>query len=531
MPAPAVPRKRPPGARLLAALPALVLFLAQSCGSRTGLKGRTYGPSLEGGAIAGCLGDLDCGLPDLCAPARCVDGACVYAAKVTCDDGDACTEDSCDPETGACTFTPVSLDEDGDGHRGPRPGYAASDSGACGDDCDDTSPLAYPGGTETCDGVDNDCNGVVDDGAGYVPTSLSPLLVSSGAEQAGVGGLAFGDSVFGVTFSAKTDGWHQQFSAFDENGNIVVPSTELTHQNTDAFTGPLAWTGKVFGTAWEDRRDDDFEIYFNRLNSQGEKLAADLRVTNAPNFSLRPDVLWDGAEFIVVWSDRRDGDSSGRIYGQRISVDGKLVGENVPLTPPDADADAPGIAQGVTELGLVYNQPAASGREIVFRTVSPDLSVLGLPVVLSGGDAASSAIVWSGDRYVVAWDTESAFPGPAIYGAAVAADGATLVQARPITDAADFARSEALLPFGDRLLLAWAEYQGSAYVIQTKMIDRSLGELTPKARVTDGTSDAVSPALAIGPTGAVAVAFEGLQTGVFQVYATSLSCSPAGVRN
>jgi len=34
----------------------------------------------------------------------------------------------------------------------------------CADDCDDSRPDVRPGGTEVCDGADNDCNGVVDDG-------------------------------------------------------------------------------------------------------------------------------------------------------------------------------------------------------------------------------------------------------------------------------------------------------------------------------------------------------------------------------
>jgi len=37
-------------------------------------------------------------------------------------------------------------------------------------DCDDTDPLRYPGLAEVCDGVDNDCNDVVDDGATDAPT-------------------------------------------------------------------------------------------------------------------------------------------------------------------------------------------------------------------------------------------------------------------------------------------------------------------------------------------------------------------------
>ncbi len=36
------------------------------------------------------------------------------------------------------------------------------------DDCDDSSAQASPGGTETCDGLDNDCNGAIDDGVGDI---------------------------------------------------------------------------------------------------------------------------------------------------------------------------------------------------------------------------------------------------------------------------------------------------------------------------------------------------------------------------
>jgi hypothetical protein len=58
-------------------------------------------------------------------------------------------------------------DADGDGYGNPdevvratsQPtGYVADST-----DCDDTEATAFPGGTEVCDGADNDCNGTVDD--------------------------------------------------------------------------------------------------------------------------------------------------------------------------------------------------------------------------------------------------------------------------------------------------------------------------------------------------------------------------------
>ena len=48
---------------------------------------------------------------------------------------------------------PADEDDDGDGFD------------VCGGDCDEANPLIYPGAPELCNGLDDDCNGVVDNGA------------------------------------------------------------------------------------------------------------------------------------------------------------------------------------------------------------------------------------------------------------------------------------------------------------------------------------------------------------------------------
>ncbi len=68
----------------------------------------------------------------------------------------------CDPDVGV----PLFADNDGDGFGRtpvgdgcPGPGLSATAG-----DCNDTLPQAFPGAREVCDGLDNDCNGEVDEG-------------------------------------------------------------------------------------------------------------------------------------------------------------------------------------------------------------------------------------------------------------------------------------------------------------------------------------------------------------------------------
>jgi hypothetical protein len=78
-------------------------------------------------------------------------------------------DDDCDGFTddGLSGTTTWYADADGDGH-----GDASSAKESCvtpvgyvtsSDDCDDTEATSYPGASETCDDLDNDCDGVIDD--------------------------------------------------------------------------------------------------------------------------------------------------------------------------------------------------------------------------------------------------------------------------------------------------------------------------------------------------------------------------------
>lgn len=144
----------------------LALF-ATACGARSGLaspadESRDAGATRRDAgfpdgsvgvdaAICGgpCADEFFCNGPERCDP---VTMSCVPGAPPSCDDDDECTLDSCDPDADSCRHDRVERDEDGDGF------------GACAGDCDDRDPRVRPGLEESCDGLDNDCDGSVDEG-------------------------------------------------------------------------------------------------------------------------------------------------------------------------------------------------------------------------------------------------------------------------------------------------------------------------------------------------------------------------------
>ncbi len=98
-------------------------------------------------------------------------------------------DNDCDGEVdeeGATDCTPWFVDSDGDGYGSPevhctcQPGASAADNSL---DCDDANPDVFVAAPEKCDNLDNDCDGSVDedcdlDGDGYC--AMSPLAAGPG---------------------------------------------------------------------------------------------------------------------------------------------------------------------------------------------------------------------------------------------------------------------------------------------------------------------------------------------------------------
>jgi hypothetical protein len=514
--------------------------LVLACGARTGLPpGRVLGAAGTDGAAGAapapeCATDADCPQPPpgQCGTATCSSGACSLDLGVVCNDGDSCTVDSCTPA--GCVYMPGRLDADGDGAFATGTLLDPKAALGCGKDCDDTSAEIFPDAIELCDGLDNDCNGIIDDGTLLQPSSVAPTRVSpldAGHSQAT--GLAFDGESFGASMTsvmARSQGQFQQLTA---QGQLVGPPQLVAHVNAEGYGGPLVWSGERYLTAYQDaRQSDNYEIYFDLLNRKGERLIKDLRLTNAEDYSLRPSIVWTGAEGLVIWDDRRfeDGGGASVIFGQRVSIEGQLIGENVQLSPPGVQAENASVALSNTGLGIAFVSldVAADTASVKFMTTSRSLGEPSALTTIDFENADGPVVTALDDEFVVTFHQyDSVTYGAAIFGVVIGKDGSVVRAPQSMTAGAAHAQGNATYSYGDRFVMLWADDKDGPYQLYAQTFDKKLAPISTRLRVTTTTTDTHGAAVAPSADGGLGVLYTDESNGKPQTYFTRLNCTAA----
>jgi hypothetical protein len=116
------------------------------------------------------------------------------------------------------------------------------------DDCNDLDPTSYPGAPELCDGVDNDCNTLVDDGSGATGT----------AWYADADGDGYGDPGTSTTACVQpTDFVTNNLDCDDGNAATHPGSYEICDGVDNNCTGGIDEAGALNATLWYVDSDGD----------------------------------------------------------------------------------------------------------------------------------------------------------------------------------------------------------------------------------------------------------------------------------
>jgi hypothetical protein len=230
-------------------------------------------------------------------------------------------------------------------------------------------------------------------------SSQNPSLVWTGSEY----GLAWHDG--------RDANWEVYFTRLDDQGVKIGGDVRLTNATNSSQNPSLAWAGTGYGVAWHDGRDANWEIYFARVDADGNKVGDDVRITDALQSSQSPSLAWNGSEYLVAWSDGRD--ANWEIYDARISAAGAKVGSDVRITSKANSSQGPSLSWNGSGYGIAWYDGRDGNLEIYFNRLDGSGAKTGRDIrtTQASGVSQSPSLAWNGGGYAIGWYDDRAQPG------------------------------------------------------------------------------------------------------------------------
>ncbi len=226
---------------------------------------------------------------------------------------------------------------------------------------------------------------------------------------------------------------HGTSDAQAESGPPLTSERQLTEARlppTSSNRLSAAFDGANFLLVWSDVRGATPDIYGARISPAGELLAPGVfPISTAANEQQAPDVAFNGITFLVTWSDHRAGDAWS-IYGARVTTTGTLLDANgllLSLGLVGAEKYTPSVACTGTECLVTWSD----------RRTNSSWDILGVAVdangvVTSAGDQVISGVnrgqfspelVRVDTSYFAAWSDQRDFPDYGVYGTPINRSG------------------------------------------------------------------------------------------------------------
>jgi len=426
----------------------------------------------------------------------------------------------------------------------------------------------------TCDGQDNDCDGAADEvddltAAGTVGAACGTNEGEcvAGAVACVEAGLVCAGEVAAADMETCNDLDDDCDGVVDEAPIRVGREVQVSTSDGGA-TGPaLAWNGNGLGVVWADNVGGVRRIWFQRVDRAAARMGEARPVPGTNDVRGAPSLAWDGAAHGLVWS--RDIDEGlAELQLLRLDVDGDALTEPIPVTAGGVISQSPRLVAAGDGWGLGWDVQdgadwtgrlvlldhegaprsapvrlqaeggqvwgtriarsdelwAAAWTEDVEGTASIRLLLLDAwadrqvgPFLASGegANAANPSLAWSGEGWSVGWQ-DWREGRPRIYHSLVGRLGERVGEDQPFSQAGQMAFSPAAAGSGTGVALAWRDQ--SAGVVSLAQPGAEGG---PPATVVGlsrfGVAD-VSPPELVHAGGRFAAAWTDQRSGQREVY-------------
>lgn len=201
------------------------------------------------------------------------------------------------------------------------------------------------------------------------------------------------------------------YTKLDNNGNTLIDDTRLTiGSNTSGGYDLVRDNSDNLHIVWVDYRGDDPEVYYMKLDDDGNVIVPAVQVTYATGDRAWPNLGIDAADNIhLVWYDAREG--APDIYYKKLDNTGNTIIDDTRLTfsgiacgAPIVDVDTASDVHviwadsGIDHPRLLYTKLDNTGNTLIDEVLMPQISLNGYFMDVEAGHMH---IVWANDRYSI----------------------------------------------------------------------------------------------------------------------------------
>jgi hypothetical protein len=269
----------------------------------------------------------------------------------------------------------------------------------------------------TSTGVILDTNGILVSSQAY--SQYDPAVASDGTDYL-------------LTFTDTRNGWCDIFGArIDHLGVIIDPAGfPISTAAWDQLNPAVSFDGAEYLAIWQDCRNGDFDIYGTRISQAGVVLdTSGFVISTAAGGQKYPALAFDGTNYLAVWEDYRNGVSD--IYGARITTDGSVIDTlGLAISLATDYQWFPAIAFDGTNYFVVWeDQRLGSYSDTYGARVDQSGVVLdpnGIAISTAQYRQSWPSIAFDGMNYLIVWQDSRGVQAWDIYGARVTTSGAVL---------------------------------------------------------------------------------------------------------
>jgi len=282
-------------------------------------------------------------------------------------------------------------------------------TGTCTDDCRIPPPGSCQVPDEACNGIDDDCDDDIDEGVFGI--TAGPLDVTTDEHRAQHPVIAFGETGYMLAWQDDRDGNLAELyaTAVSTAGDLLVNGERLVSNPDEEYLGDIAWDGSNFGLAYssDNLTSGDFDLWMAVVNEDADRLDSG-RVAVRTIDQEHPMMTWDGSSWAMVWCDNRVYADRYNVFFAQIEPSLLSIVETseiqLTITPTDTPPH-PDIAWSGSEYGIVWNDRGAA-EDILFVALGTDGMVTVPPKRITTDYARSfqPSIVWTSSEWVVSWN-------------------------------------------------------------------------------------------------------------------------------